>query len=71
MRDLDDEVTDEPEAPLPPVKPDGIDVTTGYKKAIDTSHQAHYNKTKAEIDAENKHILETKKKCLDWVIWLS
>jgi hypothetical protein len=31
------------------------------------SEQAHFGKTKAEIDAENKKILDTQKQCLDFV----
>lgn len=38
-----------------------------YKKAIKTHYKSHYGKTKKQIDAENKHILTTQAKCLNFV----
>merc|ERR1719473_565226 len=40
---------------------------TKYKKAVKHSYKTHYSKTKKAIDAENKHILSTQKKCLAFV----
>jgi len=40
---------------------------TKYKKAVKHSYKTHYSKTKRAIDAENKHILATQKKCLNFV----
>jgi hypothetical protein len=37
------------------------------KKHIVSSYKAHHSKTKAQIDAENKHILSTQAKCLHFV----
>jgi len=38
-----------------------------YKKAIQSSYKAHHGRTKKQIDAENKHILSTQKKCMNFV----
>lgn len=39
----------------------------GPVKNIKENYEKHYGKTKAEIDKENKYILDTTKKCLDFV----
>jgi len=38
-----------------------------YIKKVEESYKTRYGKTKAEIDAENKHILTTQAKCLNFV----
>jgi len=38
-----------------------------YIKKVEESYKTRYGKTKAEIDAENKHILSTQASCLKFV----
>lgn len=38
-----------------------------YIKKVEESYKKRYGKTKAQIDAENHHILSTQAKCLHFV----
>ena len=38
-----------------------------FKKTVKGTYKKHYGKTKADIDAENKHIIGTQAKCLKFV----
>jgi len=38
-----------------------------YRKKVRGSYKQHYKRTKKQIDAENKHILSTQAKCLNFV----
>jgi len=38
-----------------------------FKKSVKSTYKKHYGKTKAQIDAENKHIIGTQKTCLNFV----